>query len=56
MAGGGGGGKKYVFLEKCISYHLSLGDFIEKCLFHIDLLTFLGLTTKCGEISPAPYA
>jgi hypothetical protein len=40
--------KKYVFLGKCISYQLSLGDFFEKSLFHIDLLAFLGLTQKCG--------
>jgi hypothetical protein len=32
--------KKYVFLGKFISYHLSLGDFFEKSLFHIDLLAF----------------
>jgi hypothetical protein len=38
--------KKYVFLGKCVSYHLSLGDFFEKSLVHIALLAFLGLTQK----------
>jgi hypothetical protein len=38
--------KKYVFLGKCFSYHLSLGDFIEKCLFPIVLAAFLGLIKK----------
>jgi hypothetical protein len=46
--------EKYVFLGKCICYHLSLGDFIEKCLFHTDFLAFLGLTQKCGECYRPP--
>jgi hypothetical protein len=36
---------KKVFLGKCISYHLSLGDF--SVLFHAYLFTYLGLTQKC---------
>jgi hypothetical protein len=46
--------KKYLFLGKCISYHLSLGDFIEKCRFPIVLGAFLGLIKKKGPISPTP--
>jgi hypothetical protein len=38
--------KKYVFLGKCISYHLSLGDFFEKCRFPNVLGAFLGLIQK----------
>jgi hypothetical protein len=33
-------------LGKCISYYLSLGDFIEKCRFPIVLGAFLGLIQK----------
>jgi hypothetical protein len=35
--------KKYVFLGKCISYHMSFGDFFEKCLIQ-----------KFGPICPTP--
>jgi hypothetical protein len=38
--------KKYVFLRKCISYHLSLDDFSEKCRFPSGLGAFLGLIKK----------
>jgi hypothetical protein len=44
--------KKYVFLGKCISYHLSLGDFFEKCRFPSVLGAFLGLIQKSGPIRP----
>jgi hypothetical protein len=45
--------KKYLFLGKCISYHLSLGDFLEKCRFPSVLGAFLGLIQKSGSIRPA---
>jgi hypothetical protein len=42
--------KKYVFLGKCISYHLSLGDCFEKSRFHIVLGAFLGLIQKISSV------
>jgi hypothetical protein len=45
--------KKYVFLGKCISYHLSLGDFFEKCRFPSVLGAFLGLIKKIRADLPS---
>jgi hypothetical protein len=42
--------KKYVFLRKCISYHLSLGDCLEKSCFHVVLGAFLGLIQKISSV------
>jgi hypothetical protein len=42
--------KKYVFLKKCISYLLSLGDCYKKSSFHIVLGAFLGLIQKISSV------
>jgi hypothetical protein len=42
--------KKYVFLGKYISYHLSLGYCFEKSRFHIVLGAFLGLIQKISSV------
>jgi hypothetical protein len=47
--------KKYVFLGKCISYHLSLGDFAQKYLFHMFLTAFLGISQISGLICHPPH-
>jgi hypothetical protein len=47
--------KKYLFLGKCISYHLSLVDFPKKSLFHMFLTAFLGFSQISGLICHPPH-
>jgi hypothetical protein len=47
--------KKYLFLGKCISYHLSLVDFPKKSLFHMFLTAFLGISQISGLICHPPH-